>query len=511
MLSAPKPINERDRLAALLRYDILDTEPEQAYDDIAALTSQICGTPISLISFVDADRLWFKARINVPDTESPRDTAFCAHTILQPHPMVVNDLSADPRFADSELVTGGPELRFYAGAPLIASDGHALGTLCALDTIPRQLTEEQHGALEGLARQVVAQLELRRMLALSRREAVTDELTRLGNRRRLAAEFELLRSAASVAEPLHLMLFDLDGFKQYNDTFGHVAGDALLARLARKLASAVTRRAKAYRIGGDEFCALAQCDEPDAMRIESAIARALTERGERFLITASRGRVSLPGEADTLTRALQLADERMYSDKAGRSRGAGSQTHAVLTRILNECDPTLHSHACVVAQLASAVGRGMGLDGLELDHLARAATLHDIGKVAIPDAILEAPRALTEEEWELMRTHTILGERVLAAAPALSTEATLVRSSHERWDGAGYPDGLAGPEIPLGSRIILACDAFDAMTSPRSYQTIRSPGEALAELRRCAGSHFDPEVVAALAEALPVLLPALTA
>ena len=153
----------------------------------------------------------------------------------------------------------------------------------------------------------------------------------------------------------------------------------------------------------------------------------------------------------------------------------------------------------------------MGLDGLELDHLARAATLHDIGKVAIPDAILEAPRALTEEEWELMRTHTILGERVLAAAPALSTEATLVRSSHERWDGAGYPDGLAGPEIPLGSRIILACDAFDAMTSPRSYQTIRSPGEALAELRRCAGPHFDPEVVAALAEALPVLLPALTA
>jgi two-component system, cell cycle response regulator len=250
---------------------------------------------------------------------------------------------------------------------------------------------------------------------------------------------------------------------------------------------------------------------PDAMQIEAVIARALTERGERFLITASRGRVSLPAEANTLTRALQIADERMYSDKAGRSRGAGSQTHAVLTRILDECDPALHSHARVVTQLASAVGRGMGLDGLDLDHLVRAATLHDIGKVAIPDAILDAPRALTEPEWELMRTHTILGERVLSAAPALSAEAMLVRSSHERWDGAGYPDGLMGPEIPLGSRIILACDAFEAMTSPRSYRTIRSAGEALAELRRCAGSQFDPGVVAALADALPALLPACTA
>jgi two-component system cell cycle response regulator len=349
------------------------------------------------------------------------------------------------------------------------------------------------------------------MLAVSRCEAVTDELTKLGNRRRLADEFERLRSGASLDKPLHLMLFDLDGFKQYNDTFGHVAGDALLASLARKLAATVSGRAEAYRIGGDEFCALAQSDEPDAITIESAIARALTERGERFLITASRGRVSLPGEAGTLTRALQLADERMYSDKAGRSRGAGSQTHAVLTRILDECDPTLHGHARVVAELASAVGRGMGLDGLELDHLVRAATLHDIGKVAIPDAILDAPRALTEQEWELMRTHTLLGERVLAAAPALSTEATLVRSSHERWDGAGYPDGLLRTEIPLGSRIILACDAFEAMTSPRSYQTIRSPAEALAELRRCSGSQFDPEVVAALAAALPLVLAASTA
>jgi GAF domain-containing protein len=234
MLSAPKPIDEGDRLAALLRYDMLDTKPEQAYDDIVALASQICGTPISFIGFVDTDRLWFKARINVPDAESPRDTAFCAHTILQRHPMVVNDLSVDPRFADSELVTGGPELRFYAGAPLITSDGHALGTLCAVDTVPRELTEEQRRALGRLARQVVAQLELRRMLALSRSEAVTDELTKLGNRRRLAEDFERLRGAASVAEPFHLMLFDLDGFKQYNDTFGRVAGDALLASKRRR-------------------------------------------------------------------------------------------------------------------------------------------------------------------------------------------------------------------------------------------------------------------------------------
>ena len=149
----------------------------------------------------------------------------------------------------------------------------------------------------------------------------------------------------------------------------------------------------------------------------------------------------------------------------------------------------------------------MGLSAEALDHLAKAAALHDIGKVAVPDAIVHKPGPLSSDEWAFMRTHTVLGERILAAAPALREEAALVRSSHERWDGQGYPDQRAGEDIPLGSRIIFVCDALDAMTSPRVYRETCTQEQAVTELRRCAGTQFDPAVVDALCAALRRPLP----
>jgi HD-GYP domain-containing protein (c-di-GMP phosphodiesterase class II) len=146
-----------------------------------------------------------------------------------------------------------------------------------------------------------------------------------------------------------------------------------------------------------------------------------------------------------------------------------------------------------------AVGRELGLDEGELPALRAAGALHDIGKLAIPDAILSKPGPLTEAEWEFVRRHTVIGERILRAAPALAAVGPLVRASHEHFDGAGYPDGAAGEEIPLASRIVAVCDAYDAMTSPRPYRTAMSPEGALAELRACAGSQFDPMVVDAFA------------
>jgi two-component system, cell cycle response regulator len=170
----------------------------------------------------------------------------------------------------------------------------------------------------------------------------------------------------------------------------------------------------------------------------------------------------------------------------------------VLLRVFGERDPALLQHLDGVAALALTVGRRLRLDAESLDVLVRAAEMHDIGKMAIPETILNKPGPLDDEEWVFMRRHTILGERILSAAPALVPVAKLVRSSHERWDGAGYPDGIAGSEIPLGSRIICACDAYDAIMSARPYSVARSSEEALAELSRCAGSQFDPDVVAAI-------------
>jgi diguanylate cyclase (GGDEF)-like protein len=329
-----------------------------------------------------------------------------------------------------------------------------------------------------------------------RQQAITDPLTGLGNRRKLSAELTE-RLAEAAGRPIVLMLFDLDGFKNYNDTFGHLAGDALLARLGAKLADAVAPDGTAYRLGGDEFCALlpAPTRTEDLHALVSQASGALAEQGETFSVKASCGAVLVPHEAATADYALQLADERMYARKRSRSGSAQEQAQEVLVRIMDAKQPDLHDHSTGVARLASAVGRRLGMNAEEIDELHRAAELHDVGKVAIPDAILNKPGKLDDTEWEFMRQHTILGERILSAAPALRPVAKIVRSSHERWDGGGYPDGLAGESIPLAARIVAVCDAYEAITSDRCYRKARSLEEARAELLRSAGNQFDPAVV----------------
>jgi diguanylate cyclase (GGDEF)-like protein len=333
--------------------------------------------------------------------------------------------------------------------------------------------------------------------------AITDPLTRLGNRRKLAGDLIERMESVSHAEPLVLMVFDLDGFKAYNDTFGHLAGDTLLARMGGKLADVVAPTGTAYRLGGDEFCVLLPAQPAQVPSLVAAAAAALREDGETFSIAASGGAVLLPHEAGSPDYALQLADERMYLRKQERHPSAArEQTRDVLIRILQAKQPGLNDHSSEVARLAVTVGRRLNMDGEQIDELARAADLHDIGKVGIPDAILEKPGSLDAEEWELVRQHTILGERILSAAPALRPVARIVRSSHERWDGAGYPDGLAGKRIPLAARIVAVCDAYDAIISERCYRPARSPEVARVELLEEAGRQFDPEVVAAVLEAL---------
>ena len=329
-----------------------------------------------------------------------------------------------------------------------------------------------------------------------REEAMTDALTGLGNRRRLTSD---LRAAfaedAETAGPSLLLLFDLDGFKAYNDTFGHLAGDELLTRLGQRLSHAVDGFGRAYRLGGDEFCAHLDLAGADPDRLISTAAGALTETGPEFTIGASLGVVLLPQEAEDTARALTLADERMYANKRGRSTGAGCQASEVLLRTMRAKQPELDQHAGHVAELATRVGRRLAVTGEALDEVYRAAQLHDIGKVGIPDAILNKASDLTEGEWEFIRNHTILGERILQGAPALRPIARLVRASHERWDGTGYPDRLRGEEIPLGARIVSVCDAYEAMTTERTYRPAVSPELACRELRHCAGGQFDPAVV----------------
>jgi diguanylate cyclase (GGDEF)-like protein len=291
------------------------------------------------------------------------------------------------------------------------------------------------------------------------------------------------------------VFFDLDGFKRYNDTFGHPAGDALLSRLGARLRELSGEHGRAYRVGGDEFCILLDGRHSRDSRLVAQAATALSERGRGFSVTTSVGVAIVPDEAVDPTAAVRLADERMYADKGRAHR---SQTRDVLMQLLTERAPGLLHHVSGVTELAAGVATDLGLDSEQIDETIRAAELHDVGKLAIPDAILNKPGPLNRDEWEFMRQHSVIGERILSAAPALAPVATLVRASHERWDGGGYPDGLAGEEIPIGARIVAGCDAYEAITADRLYQEARTPGEALAELKRNAGTQFDPAVVDAI-------------
>jgi diguanylate cyclase (GGDEF)-like protein len=332
------------------------------------------------------------------------------------------------------------------------------------------------------------------LAADNRHEARTDALTGLRNRRALIDDLEAHEPGVTGEQVL--VLFDLDGFKHYNDTFGHPAGDELLARLGERLQAAVAGTGSAYRMGGDEFCVLAPLDHEAAGSIVQLAADALSEAGDAFEIGCSHGTALIPLEAYSADAALLLADQRMYEHKAGRS-SASRQSSDVLLKVLSERNAGLRDHLTGVAALAMHTAEQLALDSSEVKRIGLAAELHDVGKTAIPDAILNKPGPLDDGEWGFMRRHTLIGERIILAAPSLAPTAELVRSSHEAFDGSGYPDALRGDAIPLGARIIAVCDAFDAMVSDRAYRAAMPVHEAIAELHRCAGTQFDPDVVAA--------------
>jgi two-component system cell cycle response regulator len=416
---------------------------------------------------------------------------------------------ADTLFVMSALLLGLAAFypSRYAQAPQDAARRLPTPLLSATASLAVLIAAIAHGAgalAAGLAAGAIAVMIARMALALellehSRGMAMADELTGLGNRRRLVRDLDR-RLASSDRRAFVLALFDLDGFKRYNDTFGHSSGDALLVRLAGRLATAVVPGV-AYRMGGDEFCAILEVEGTAAGGVVARAEDALSEHGDVFSITSSSGAVSCPAEATEASDALRIADSRMYLRKAGRTI-AQTQTRDAVLKMLHERDPSLHQHMHDVAALAIRVARRLDLDEDTVEQIARAAELHDIGKIAMPDAILHKPRSLDDDEWRLMRKYPVIGERILRSAPSLAPIAPLVRSAQERWDGRGYPDGLFGEVSPIGARIIAVCDAYHAMRSGHPYRDARSEVRALAELRRCAGTQFDPGVVEAVGSEL---------
>ena len=352
-MAAPLPKNELLRLKALQEYAVMDSTAEQAYDDIVRLAAFICKTPMALVGFIDSDRQWFKAKVGLEASQVPRETTFCTHAILKPSEvMVIPDARLDQRFATHPAVTADPGVRFYVGVPLVTPTGEALGTLCAVDFTPRQLEPEQIEILRILSRQVIAQLELRRSIAvlesgITEREqyveqleqyqqtlevaqvqleiqSATDSLTGVKNRGafNICLDEEFAR-AKRQHSPLSLVMLDVDWFKHFNDSFGHPAGDEALRAVAQILRQTVRPYDVVARYGGEEFAAiLPATGREGALVIAERCRRAIQSAvWPHQVVTVSLGAATLSADMVSSSYLLTKADKALYQSKQdGRNR-----------------------------------------------------------------------------------------------------------------------------------------------------------------------------------------------
>ena len=366
------------------------------------------------------------------------------------------------------------------------------------------------------------------------RLALTDPLTGLGNHRSFQERLQReLHRAEANGEPFTLCMIDIDDFKRINDLFGHPAGDRILAQVGNRL----RQNGEAFRLGGDEFALLLPgLSADDALSTSSSVlARIATlELDDVGSVTASAGIAGYPRQAFDRDELIRLADSALYwakehgknsvhvyrpdvvelaelrrlahgPDRAARFRAAASLAKAVDAR-----DTYTGSHSTRVAELGAWIAQRLGLDQEQVELTRLAGSLHDLGKLAIPEEILRKPGPLTPPERLVLERHTQIGHRMLESL-GVDPVADWVLHHHERWDGSGYPDRLRGDQIPLGARIIFVADAYDAMTSDRAYRGRLTPRAAVEELQRCAGTQFDPSIVATFASELVGQAPAAAA
>ena len=440
------------------------------------------------------------------------------------------DLSKNNKFhTGEEHLRWG--LRSIVYLPLVVKN-EAIGSLIVASRKPNAYTHGQVRLLERLASQISVPVENSRLYAKAEQRARVDELTGLFNRRHFdeSVKTEIDRHAR-YRSMMSLLFLDLDFFKAYNDQQGHTAGDRVLELIGRLINAALRNTDFAFRYGGDEFAIiLPQSATEDAFivaeRVRGRIAAEMTKRDIK--ISASLGLASWPSDGVTSDELVNAADRALYYAKetggnrtAVASKMLPSLTASATTRTTTEKevlsiihtlaatiearDPYTYGHSRKVSSYAVSLAEAIGLPSEKVAVVSTAALLHDIGKIGIPDEVLNKVDKLEPDAWELIRAHPKLSTTIVGHVVSLVSCLPAILHHHERWDGAGYPSGLKGDEIPVEARVLAIADAFDAMTSSRPYRGKLSYKKVLQELKRCSGTQFDPKLVDAF---LPIALSA---
>jgi diguanylate cyclase (GGDEF)-like protein len=506
---------------------------QEVYDAFADELKEVVETDYTAICLIEGTEIYFAAVSSAVGStwHTGQKIPVAGTTVewvsLNKRPFYERDLSQSRRFWTGEdHAKRGIKAMLYL--PLV-NKGEVIGVLLIGSVKPAAYSPEQTILLEHLASQIAAPIENSRLFTKSEEIARIDGITDLFNRRHFDERMrEEIDRHSRYGDILSILLIDLDNFKKYNDTYGHLAGDRLLVQAAGMIKSSIRSSDQAFRYGGDEFAViLPHSSTMDsfsvAERMREKIAEAMSAR--QLDISISVGVASWPGDGTTLDELCYAADMALYyAKRTGQNRTSIASrtlfslnepsvsinsdaevlsTIYALAATLEARDKFTYGHSRRVSRYAVAVAEILNLRPEQVALVSAAALLHDIGKVGIPDNVLNKNGKLLDEEWELLKQHPRLSATIVGHVPSLSACLAAVRHHHERWDGAGYPSGLKGEAIPIEARILCVTDAFEAMISERPYRSALTFKQAIAELEKCSGSQFDPGIVRAF---IPIAL-----
>jgi len=516
-----KEITLLNRLTAIVTSSV---NIETIFERFAQELKKVVGFDWSTIALIDGNEVYFLAlssTIGSPwqrEERIPLEGTATEWVCRERKTVYEADLARYHRFwtGENHLKQG---TRSVVYLPLSIKD-QIIGGLIVASNRPDAYSAKQIRLLEQVALQIATPIENSQLYARAEQRSRIDELTGLFNRRHFEERLkEEISRHSRYGDVFSIFMIDLDNFKSYNDIYGHVSGDVLLNQVGKVIRNSVRNADQAFRYGGDEFVVILPLTAMNdayvvAERVREGVAEEMKKK--EIAVTCSIGLASYPSDGVISGELVTAADTALYFakrtggnrvylsskvlseplDEAGiYARRNGLSAIYALASTVEARDPYTYGHSRKVNTYAVALAEAIGLSPDEVSRVSTAALLHDIGKVGVPDKVLNKKGKLSEEDWEAIKAHPRLGANIVGNIPNLVPCLSSILYHHERWDGGGYPEGLKGEEIPIGARILAIADSFAAMTSARPYRPALCSEKVMKELRRCGGSQFDPELV----------------